>query len=121
MGMEAIGTTALTATIADSMPRRVMNVGQPGRAMVLRREAVSAEATEVSAATCAIGVRGWGPIHPALPGDCRWSDNSWVGADVRTRGLELICRADGSGIVRFKLIQQSLVAEGGTGCEQDDF
>ena len=119
-GMEAKGATALNTTAAGGMPRKIMR-SEPAGAVVLAREAASAGVAEISAAAAAIGVAGWGRVHPTLPGIWTWSDNLWVGADVRTRGLELICEANGSGIVRFKLIQQSLASLGGTGCERDDY
>jgi hypothetical protein len=61
-------------------------------------------------------------MHPALVG--AWDSNltpEWVGADVVTRKLQLICAADGSGAVRFILDDQSLGSQGGTGCERQDY
>jgi len=61
-------------------------------------------------------------VNPMATG--AWESNltpDWVGSNVVTRRLQLICAADGSGAVRFILVDQSLVAEGGTGCERQDY
>jgi hypothetical protein len=64
----------------------------------------------MAVAAAATGVPGWG-MHPMLAG--AWDSNltpEWVGADVVTRKLQLVCAADGSGAVRFMLDDQSLAS-----------
>jgi hypothetical protein len=119
-GMEGKETIGLDSTLAEGMPRKVMKKSGPASARVFTRGAAPMERAQISATALAGGFSGWGSIPPTYAGIWDWKDNIWVGSDVRTRGLELVCAADGSGVVRFKMIQQSLASEGGTGCERDD-